>query len=364
MTNWTLNNPLDIAPMNRTSFFHLLPAALAACLVCGCSGSDAPYAPEASVPLTISVSTCDASPASRAIINEAAGLGKIGVFLTAEDGYSPYAIPDLCSAVFALSGGTWNASRTVNLQSRSARLYAWYPVVTNSEESTGSGTTRTVPVSISASQTFDGATKAGCSQTDYMYGSANGTPGDAAAIIVNRDRNNPTINMQHALSQVVFTIEYKPTRLPDAEYDYVKQISLQSQGNDFFDGTGTMQLNDGTLALLTATNTLTFTTDAGTAQLPGEAGKPAAVAYGLVAPKAATSGNVTVSLVLGQKNSADNDLTLTATTSTWFSAAWEKGVRYTYHLLLDKNDLTFESVEIGKWTPNGQGNTEVPPVLE
>lgn len=364
MTNWTLNNPLDIAPMNRTSFFHLLPAALAACLACGCSGSDAPYAPEDSVPLTVSVSTCDTSPASRAIINEAAGLGKIGVFLTAEDGYSPYAIPDLCSAVFALSGDKWSASRTVNLQSRNARLYAWYPVVTNSEESTDTGTTRTVPVSISASQTFDGATQVGCSQTDYMYGSANGTPGDAAAIIVNRDLNNPTINMQHALSQVVFTIEYKPSRLPDAEYDYVKKISLQSQGNAFFEGTGTMQLNDGTLASLTGTNTLTFTANAGTAQLPGEAGKPAAVAYGLVAPKPATTGNVTVNLVLGQQNSADNDLTLTATTSTWFSAAWEKGVRYTYHLLLDKNDLTFESVEIGKWTPNGQGNTEVPPVLE
>lgn len=350
--------------MNRTSFFHLLPAALAACLVCGCSGSDAPDSPEASVPLTVSVSTCDTSPASRTIINDAAGLGKIGVFLTAEDGHSPYAISDLCSAVFALNNGKWSASRTVNLQSRNARLYAWYPVVTNSEETEDTGTTRTVPVSISASQTFDGATQVGCSQTDYMYGSDNGTPGDAAAIIVNRDRNNPTINMQHALSQVVFTIEYKPTRLPDAEYDYVKKISLQSQGNDFFDGTGTMQLNDGTLASLTGTNTLTFTATAGTAQLPGATGKPAAVAYGLVAPKAATSGNVTVSLVLGQKNSAANDLTLTATTSTWFSAAWEKGVRYTYHLLLDKNDLTFESVEIGKWTDNNPVNTEVPPVLE
>lgn len=364
MANWTLNNPLDIAPMNRTSFFHLLPAALAACLACGCSGSDAPYAPEASVPLTVSVSTCDTSPASRTIINDAAELGKIGVFLTAEDGYSPYAIPGLCSAVFALSRGTWSASRTVNLQSRSARLYAWYPVVTDSEETTDTGTTRTVPVSIPASQTFDGANKVGCSQTDYMYGSASATPGDATAIIVNRDRNNPTINMQHALSQVVFTIEYKPTRLPDAEYDNVKQISLQSEGNAFFTGTGTMQLNDGTLASLTATNTLTFTADAGTAQLPGEAGNPAAVVYGLVAPKAETTGNVTVSLVLGQQNSAVNDLTLTATTSTWFSAAWEKGVRYTYHLLLDKNDLTFESVEIGKWTDSDQGNTEVPPVLE
>lgn len=351
--------------MNRTSFFHLLPAALAACLACGCSGSDAPYAPEDSVPLTVSVNTCDASPASRAIISDAAGLGKIGVFLTAEDGHSPYAISDLCSAVFTLSNGTWNASRTVNLQSRNARLYAWYPVKKDSEESTGSSTTRTVPVSISDSQTFDGATKVGCSQTDYMYGSDKSTPGDATALIVNCDRNDPTINMQHALSQVVFTIEYKPSRLPDKEYDYVKEITLQSQGNDFLTGNGTMQLNDGALASLTGTNALTFTADAGTAQLPGEAGKPAAVAYGLVAPKAATSGNVTVSLVLGQRSSATNDLTLSATApSTWFSSAWARGVRYTYHLLLDKNELTFQSVEIGEWTDNDKGNEDMPPVLE
>lgn len=352
--------------MNRTLIFHILLVVSAAFLVCGCAAPEEPDVSDTAIPLSVSVNTCSGSSVSRSVVSTTGTgtgeVGSIGVFLTMEDGYSPYADVSVSSAIFTLDAisNAWDASRDVNLQKRTARLYAWYPVKSGEEgKPVVGGSTRTVSITVSASQTFDGANDYGCSQTDYLYGSAGTKAGDATAITVNRDNNNPTINLQHALAQVVFAIEYKASRLPDAEYDFVKSISLQGP---FRAGAGTMQLNDGTLSLPSQDATLVF--KAGSSpQLPGSVDNPVSVAYGLVAPKAATTGIVTVHLVLGQQADDANDRTLSATT-TLFDAAWQKGVRYTYHLLLDKNDLTFKNVEIKGWTDEDKGNTGVPPVLE
>lgn len=370
--------------MNRIPSLHTLFFASALLLACGCSSPeqpDVPDVPDTSVPLSISVSTCTGTPVSRTIVNEtgtdAGQVDHIGVFLAAEDGYSSYADAAISSAVFNLTStpsDTWTASSPVNLQSKTASLYAWYPAKDKDGDPQLATTadkdkaTRTIPIEVSATQTFDGASATACSQADYLYGldkdKAAGTP---AVIKVNNATGNtsPTIYLYHALSQVVFTIEYKATRLPDAEYDYVKSISLS--GGSFRAGTGTMQLNDGTLAFTDASNaTLTFAIEQGKdPQLPGNTGNPVPVAYGLVAPNtpASNSTPVTVNLVLGQKDDPANDRTLSATTSTWFSTPWEPGKIYTYHLLLDKNDLTFESVGIGKWTPQDKDETPMPPEL-
>lgn len=368
--------------MNRIPFLHTLFFASALLLACGCSSPeqpDVPDVPDTSVPLSISVSTCTGTPVSRTIVSEtgtdAGQVDHIGVFLAAEDGYSSYADAAISSAVFTLqSDKSWKPSHEVNLQSKTASLYAWYPakdkdgnlqLATTADKDKA---TRTIPIEVSATQTFDGASATACSQADYLYGldkeKAAGTP---TVIQVNNATGNtsPTIYLYHALSQVVFTIEYKATRLPDAEYDYVKSISLS--GGSFRAGTGTMQLNDGTLAFTDASNaTLTFAIEKGKdPKLPGNTGNPVAVAYGLVAPgtPGSNSAPVTVNLVLGQKGDDTNNRTLSATTTTWFSTPWEPGKIYTYHLLLDKNDLTFESVGIGDWTPQDKDETPMPPEL-
>ncbi|MCD8182317.1 MAG: fimbrillin family protein [Bacteroides sp.] len=352
--------------MNHT--FLLFSSGIFACLLLsGCSGADLPGREDATVPLKVSAFTSGTSVVSRSVVSKAGTgsgeAGEIGVFLTlSSDGHSAYADLSISSAIFKVdNAGKWNASRPVNLRSESARLYAWYPVASGGESKPAdNGSTRTVAVSTPASQTFDGASATACSQTDYLYGSSNSTVGDATAITVNRANNSPTIWLQHALAQVVFTIEYKASRLPDDEYDFVKSISLQGP---FRAGSGTMQLNDGTLSLPTGNTTLTFTAES-SPQLPGRVDKPAVVAYGLVAPRSATAATVTVNLVLGQSGNDTHNRTLTATTTTLFGAAWEKGIRYTYHLLLDKNDLTFRSVEIGGWDDVNKGSTDMPPVLE
>ena len=64
-----------------------------------------PDVPDASVPLSISVSTCNGTPMSRSIVSETGtGAGQvdhIGVFLAAADGYSSYADEAISSAVFS-----------------------------------------------------------------------------------------------------------------------------------------------------------------------------------------------------------------------------------------------------------------------
>ena len=174
-------------------------------------------------------------------------MGAIGVCLAlASDGHSAYATPEASSTLFTVSGSdVWTASRPVNLRSVQARLYAWYPADESNLATVDNGTTRTVAITLPASQTFDGANATDCSQTDYLYGSASATAGDATSITVNRDNNNPMIYLQHALTRLIFTIEYKAGRVPDSEYDWVKSISLEGP---FRAGAGTLQLNDGTLA--------------------------------------------------------------------------------------------------------------------
>lgn len=358
--------------MNKLFIFYL-SFFCTLLLAGGCA--DSGYLSDADSPVFLQPSFSTASNVStRSIVSETgAGAGqvnKIGVYLTHTDGHTAYADPAIAFTTFSTNNGsTWTGANPVNLRDESARLYAWYPVADNAIP-TSNGTTRTVPITLPAEQTFDGTSTTACSQTDYLYGSANNTAGDATSITVNAGNTSPTVYLQHALAQLVFTIEYKAGRVPDSEYDNVKSISLTTgTGTAVFraaNAPGTLALNDGTINLPT-TATITFTATTGTSRLPGNIGSPNPVAYGLVAPKAKDETNsspISLNLVLGQKSASINDRTLTATNTTLFKDEWKKGHRYTYNLLLDKNDITLKSVEIKGWTEQNGGSQDVPPVIE
>ena len=358
--------------MNKLSIFYLF-VFCTLLLAGGCTDDGCLSDTDTPVFLQPSFSTAS-NVSARSIVNEtgtATGqVDKIGVYLTRTDGYTAYADPAMVYTTFTTKNGTtWTGAKKLNLRTEQARLYAWYP--DNGTAPTESGTTRTIPLTLPAAQNFDGTSTTACSQTDYLYGSANKTAGDATAITVSATNNtSPTVYLQHALAQLVFTIEYKAGRVPDSEYDYVKSISLTTgTGTAVFraaNAAGTLALNDGTIILAT-TATITFTATAGTSQLPGNIGAPKPVAYGLVAPKAkdATGTNpISLNLVLGQKSASTNDRTLTAANAALFNGEWKKGHRYTYNLQLDKNDITLKSVEIKAWTENNGGSQDVPPVIE
>lgn len=294
------------------------------------------------------------------------------------DGHTPY--PGVGSdglSTFTLTAGAanatdeWIGSPAVNLSNEQARIFAFSPYDATFTAST-SDQNHTINVTIPADQTFDGTNLWNCSVTDYLYGSASRTPGEATAITANNAENGggapaykPEISMQHALSLLVFTMQSQAGRPVDATYDYVQKITLSVTGGTtpFLVTTtnngGTMQINDGTLKPGSNSASLTFTPsgsgDASTAVCCGASSKQATVGYGLVAPLAGAPDNLTVTVLLGKKDGSDtNQRELSATLT---AKQWQKGNRYYINLTLSDRAITATTGKgsITDWT-DGWGN--------
>lgn len=307
------------------------------------------------------------------------------------DGHTPY--PGVGSdglSTFTLTAGAanatdeWIGSPAVNLSNEQARIFAFSPYDATFTAST-SDQNHTINVTIPADQTFDGTNLWNCSVTDYLYGSASRTPGEATAITANNAENGggapaykPEISMQHALSLLVFTMQSQAGRSVDATYDYVQKITLSVTGGTtpFLVTTtnngGTMQINDGTLKPGSNSASLTFTPSgsgsgsSSTAVCCGTSGKPTTVGYGLVAPLAGAPKNLTVTVLLGKKDGSDtNQRELSATLT---AKQWQKGNRYYINLTLSDRAITATTGagSITDWS-NGwsdndsQGNGELKP---
>lgn len=322
-------------------------------LLASCSGNDYAGAGEAECGLLQPVDGGSLSIAeSRSIVNgtsttpSADKTNKIRIYLSNPD-HSRYGGIASGGEDFTLQadGKTWKSTAPVYVSIRQ-NVYACAPsglVVTH-----GATGKHTVPVSLPASQTFDGGNAWNCSTADYLYGSASNTVGQAAQIVADREHVSPAIYLQHACAQVVFTMENVSGRVPDPEYDYVKSIRLKAgSGTPFPAGNGTMQLSDGTLALGTPAGELVFTPSANAAKA-GETGSPSTVAYGLVAPRAAYSGTMTLTVVLGKVGDAATERELPVSSSV-FNGEWKKGCKYVYGLTLGDRDVTISGAAIKAW---------------
>lgn len=290
---------------------------------------------------------------SRSVVNgtsataSADKINKIRIYLTNPD-YSLYKGIASGGEEFTLQpdGKTWKSADPVYVSIRQ-NVYACAPSglkVTHSNEGK-----HTATVSVPASQSFDGGNEWNCSNADYLYGSASNTVGQAAQIVADREHASPAIYLQHACAQVVFTMENVSGRVPDPDYDYVKSIRLKAgSGNPFPAGNGTMQLSDGALAITTSVNELAFTASAHPAKA-GETGSPSTVAYGLVAPRAAYSGAMTLTVVLGKEGEEATERELTVSSAV-FNGRWEKGRKYIYSLTLRDRDVTINGMVIKGWS--------------
>ncbi|WP_455591889.1 fimbrillin family protein [Bacteroides sp.] len=324
------------------------------CLIASCSGDDFAGAGADGLTLLQPVDGGSLSLAeSRSIVNGTATtaatdkISSILVYLTYTD-HTKYPGFTAGGQVFNLqSGGKWTSATPVYI-SIQQYLYACSPSgLTITHNNTGK---HTVPVSVSAEQTFDGNNEWNCTNTDYLYGSASNTVGEARQIMASRTNPSPAIYLQHALSQIVFSMENASGRIPDPDYDYVKSISLKANdsGVPFQNGNATMQLADGVLTFSQPrVGELKFTPSANPVQV-GDVGRPSTVAYGLVAPRAAFSGTMTLTIVLGKVGDPATERELSVSTSV-FNAEWTKGNRYIYKLSLGDREISISGVSIAGW---------------
>lgn len=330
-----------------------------------CSSDELPDGDQAEVRLQPHFFAATAE--TRSIVNGTAAtagadkINTVGLYVTRKDNNAIYPGVANGKAIFTKQkDDNWKGD--VNLGSIIARLYAFSPSDSKVAHA-NSGDTHTIPVTLSADQTFAGGTNGSegngweCNGTDYLYGttteSIEATP--AANIEASNTNFKPSIYLHHALAQVVFKLQTVSGRPVDNTYDFVKKITLKATGgyNYFQTGTGTMQLKDGVLGGLTAGNTLTFAlSDITKAVKCGANTSPAVVAYGLVAPMTAApaENSITLTFLLGkpEANNTDDERELTVTIPS--PVKWEKGKRYLYTLNLSNRAITVEgTTEIKGW---------------
>lgn len=356
-----------------TSVCHLLPDACRwwafvglGALLMACS-SDEPMGEVGGRVLTPAFYTGEA-PVTRSIVNgigtdpaSADQISKIKMYVTLNSNTSVYPGITGGTSVFTFDGTAWQGTPTVKLYNETARIFAFYPVyqpggsaeIAVTPAASGSDT-HTVPASVPATQTFNAKNAWECSVADYMYGSKQGTLGDATPVVASNSNGNysPAIYMQHALAQVVFQLQTKSGRPVDATYDYVKQITLKAQTTSpFLAGTSArMQLKDGALSNLSAVSELVFKPSSeAEAVLCGASNNPVMVAYGLVAPIRTAPGDVSLVILLGKRGDTQHERRLTVAGNTKLNIAWEKGKKYVYNLILTDRAIELKEAGIKGW---------------
>lgn len=342
--------------MKRLLLFLCLPLVLG-----GCAEESDTVVEDTRVALQpgLSVAT-DAPSASRSIVNGigtgGSGITSVGIYVartldnatypgTPENGVTFTAQTDLNKAWLPADGST------VYLSKEEVRLYTWSPATATIDKS---GAQPVIPIVVPASQTFNGNNGWECDGTDYLYGSGGQGVGNKTPIIAHNRAASPDIYLQHALTQVVFSMQYlSPDAAGKRDDQYVKSITLTDVGGTRFltsTGTAGMQTGDGALSGLTGTQVLTFTPQAGTDQGIGVL-QANTVAYGLVAPTAISSG-VTLTLTLASKTGTN----LTTHKLENVNVNWQRGYRYIYNLKFN-NSLTLETASV-PWTNITTGDIE------
>ena len=256
---------------------------------------------DAGTPLSISVTNSGLTKVGGVVSGSQFGNDvSLGLFLTKEDGSSPYDEPyNNIEYVSSNSGQTWTATTPILLTGTKAKVYAYYPYNSNYNDITS------IPIDVTENQDVMWATP--------YSGAYNASP-------------TATLPMNHALSVIRFSLS-KGDYSGDGS---IESIKIKGAG---MAKTGTLNAKDGTVTTTTGGTEIDL---GATATLTGVA----QTVEQLVIPTNA-SGNISVTIQMdGKKFEATSSAPITP----------EKSKAYKFGLAFSDSKLTMSTVTIGTIT--------------
>lgn len=330
----------------------------------GCTNSETDWMPENGGEVVLGIDKLSLSMETKAIYDGVAGtagsgkLNSIGVLVTKGSAGSMtiYSAGTSLTTFTTSDGKAWATSTPIYLNNTVGTVYAWVPYTLNPTVA-ASGDHTVSGVNVSQSQTFNAANTWECNQEDYLYGTSNNTTGSTTQPTASK--TSPTVTnfyLQHALAKVSFKIMKANGQTLNTD-DYVKKIVLKSAGNKFVFGSGkTMNIHTGAISGAAGAGDLTLAPSgygsAACKQLSAYAAAYAGVdvkAYGLVAPVASASSDLTVELTLGPNAALNAATDRTYTNTTKANLQWEKGKHYTYTITVTDAALVISNVSVNAW---------------
>lgn len=319
-------------------------AVIASMMLASCSNEDSPAtAQTGKVELGVSA-VISGAVATRGLTDGFAADSTIGVFINNATGSEvDYETPTIATYTYGATNWAPPTSGKIYLTNEIANVYAFYPRgIVGDVDSIA----KTLKLNVASVQDFSAT-----AQKDYMYGTTRtGAEGSYAYPLATASNavgsQNVSLFFHHVLSKVSFIVNKESSYTGAGLLTSVKL----TKASGFLSGStgGTIDLTNGVISGLTATNDIVFN---GSHTINAAAGTTVLV-QGLVAPIAATTG---ISLTL----TIDGKEMVVTLPSTSPADAWLKEMNYTYTINVQGTELSVVSVAITAWSDLAGGTTVV-----
>jgi len=275
-----------------------------------------------STSLKVTTNIADDNEATRSVITSFSN-STIGVYVDDDsDIYSP-TVNSIANIKTGAS--TVSPSPAIYINSE-AKVYAWYPATEGELENPTSSSTKAIEV-------LDKDNFGAENQIDYLWA----TPTD-----VSKSNRRAMLEFNHALSKIVFSIKIGDNFKGNG---VLTKILFASNLTPFLSGNGTMNIADGTISGLTATDSLEYNGDV----------TLTTTATNIVTLMAPTTLNDTTLIeftIDGAEYSAEFPIGTIP--------AWLTGTTYTYNITVDGVELYIDdNVIVNDWEAGGSTDISI-----
>lgn len=229
----------------------------------------------------------------------------------------------------------WTADNKIFVSDKLATAYGFYP--STIETKNVDYANKKVAITVPATDDFSAS-----AATDYMYATPIANLSNAGT-----NTNMATLAFHHALSQLSFVVNCSENYgAGETKLNAIK-LTSSNEANFFKNGAATMSLVNGELSFTgTPVAALSF---AGAATLNAYAATSSTnvIAQALVAPIAALSNDIVLTLTIGTKV-----MSVALPVVSPAAAAWKAGENYTYTITVTGSELVInKAVTITDWAP-------------